>query len=161
MNVTMDNYKKFTTDEVLGFVNANQLCPTDWDLIPFPICKEGLDAEECCKCWKRALSKISDVTPLALFERHSVTVLKDLAIQERRYKEIGDSRNKLKEQLVDLMEAYGINKFDNDEMSISYVKARTGSRFDTTRFKKEHPDLYNQYLKETETAASVRFKVNE
>ena len=160
-NITIDNYTQYTMCEIVEFCEKHQLCPSDWKLHPLPICKEGLDPTECGDCWKQALSKAGNVSPLALFESHALTVLNDLAIQEKRYKEIGESRAKLKEQLQDLMEAYCINKFENDEMSVSYVKARVGQRFDTTRFKKEHPDLYNQYLKETETAASVRFKVSE
>lgn len=160
MEINQSNYSEFTMDEVIQYCEDNQICPMDWKLKALPICQEGLDPKECWGCWEKALSSRPTTTPLALFESHAVTVLKDLSIQERRYKEIGESRDKLKEQLKDLMEAYGIKKFDNDDMSISYVNARKGTRFDTTRFKKENPDLYAQYLKEVETAASVRFKVN-
>ena len=50
---------------------------------------------------------------------------------------------------------------DTDEMMIDVFKVRwtkvTSNRFDTTAFKKTHGELYNQYVKTTE---SRRFSIN-
>lgn len=160
MGINKANYSEYTTDEIIEFADSKAICPFDWGLPVLPVCKEGEDSEECNRCWKAAIGPMSNPTPLALFESNALTVLKDLAIQEKRYKELATSRDELKTTLLGLMEQYGITKFDNDNISIAYVKERTGTKFDTTRFKKDHPELYKQYLTETHTKASIRFKTN-
>lgn len=44
---------------------------------------------------------------------------------------------------------------NTEEMQVDVFKVRwtkvTSNRFDTTAFKKTHTDLYNQYMKQTET----------
>lgn len=44
---------------------------------------------------------------------------------------------------------------ETDEMTVDIFKIRwtkvTSSRFDTTSFRKTHTDLYNQYVKQTES----------
>ena len=159
MGINKANYSEYTTDEIIEFADSKAICPFDWGLPVLPVCKEGEDSEECNR-WKAAIGSMSNTTPLALFESNALTVLKDLAIQEKRYKELATSRDELKTTLLGLMEQYGITKFDNDNISIAYVKERTGTKFDTTRFKKDHPELYKQYLTETHTKASIRFNTN-
>lgn len=161
MSINKSNYTEYTTEEIVEFAHSQQLCPLDWGLPVLPICQEGLDPNECKSCWKKALGTKTTTSPLALFENNAVTVLKDLSIIEKRYKDLTSSRDDLKVKLMALMEQYGITKFDNDDLSITYVAARNGTKFDTTKFKKDHPDLYEQYLKPSSTKTSVRFKTYE
>ena len=70
-----------------------------------------------------------------------------------------EGRDNLKEQLLKQMELNGVDKFENDKFSISYVKGSTGSTFDSTKFKKDYPDTFKEYSKPSVRAASIRFKV--
>jgi hypothetical protein len=55
-----------------------------------------------------------------------------------------------------MMEEQGIKKWECDEFTATYTEPGTTTKFDSTAFKKDHPDLYEQYLKESERKASIR-----
>lgn len=62
----------------------------------------------------------------------------------------------LRGQLLTLMESRGLSQIKSGYYTVSYIGAKKSSKFDSTRFKKEHGDLYKQYQKETETKATLR-----
>lgn len=151
------NFKDYTRNEFLE--EHLDDCPEDLGLPMLPVCQEGEDEEECKQCWEKAISNIEFKNPLELFEEHNLTVLDELRIAEEQYKMIKEGRDNLKEQLLKQMELHGINKFENDKFSISYVKGSIGSTFDSTKFKKDYPDIFTEYSKPSVRAASIRFKV--
>lgn len=61
-----------------------------------------------------------------------------------------------KAQLLLMMEEQGIKKWECDEFTATYTEPGTTTKFDSTAFKKDHPDLYEQYIKESERKASIR-----
>jgi hypothetical protein len=58
--------------------------------------------------------------------------------------------------MMEVMTQANINTVKTDDFTVSYIPAKTSKRFDSTRFKAENKDLYNVYMKESETAASLR-----
>ena len=44
-------------------------------------------------------------------------------------------------------------------VSISYTSAHTAKKFDSTRFKAEHADIYDKYVKERTVKSSIRIKL--
>ena len=64
-----------------------------------------------------------------------------------------------KEQLRELMEQHGVTKWENDEFTATIGKDSTSTTFDTTRFKKEEPELYKQYLKSSTRKGSFTLKL--
>lgn len=91
----------------------------------------------------------TDVSPL---QNSLVYILKKM--DELKKKEA-----ELKEQLQQFMLENGVMKIDNDDVLISYVKGGTSQRFDSTTFKKENPEMYDKYLKSSETKDSIRIKI--
>lgn len=67
----------------------------------------------------------------------------------------------IKKALVKAMEENGIYKFQGETLSIAYVKAGTRNTFDSKKLKAEHPDIYEQYVKTSETAPSVRITLKK
>lgn len=65
----------------------------------------------------------------------------------------------LKYELTKAMEAYGIKSFENDYIKMVYVAPTTRSTVDSTRLKKDHPDLVKEYTKTSDVSASVRITV--
>ena len=65
----------------------------------------------------------------------------------------------LKEMFLEKMETNGIDKYISPDgtFKATYIKATTSNRFDSTRFKKEHEDLYNEYQVSSERKAYVKF----
>lgn len=59
------------------------------------------------------------------------------------------------------MTEHGVKSWDTELMKATIVPASTSTIFDTTRFKAEHPELYKQYLKETEKGESLRITIRK
>lgn len=72
-----------------------------------------------------------------------------------------DIYEKFKQEALDAMLKYGVKSFDSEKVKMTLVPGGKSMRFDSTRFKKEQPDLYAQYLKESETKDSIRITVRE
>lgn len=79
---------------------------------------------------------------------------KDFKETEKRYKE-------LRTLLLASMEAYEIKKFENEDCMVTYVESSDRETFDKKRFRKEHPDMYDEYVDIKPTSPSVRIKVKK
>lgn len=151
------NFKDYTRNEFLE--EHLEDCPSDFKLPILPICQFGEDDKECKTCWQKAIEGIEFKNPIEVFQEHNIAILDELKIVEEQYKMLKEGRENLKEQLLKQMELHGVDKFENDKMSITYVKGSTGIKFNTTKFKKDYPDIYNDYCEPSVRAASIRFKV--
>lgn len=78
---------------------------------------------------------------------------------ERAVKEIKAKEDELKQRILAEMEEHGIRKIETDELTISYVAPSSRETFDSKAFRKDNPDLYDNYVKITDVSASVRMKV--
>ena len=151
-------FKDFTKEEFLEEYSLDR-CPEDLGLPILPVCSVGEEEEECKRCWEKAIEGIEFKNPVEVFQEHNIQLLDELRIAEEQYKMLKDNRDNLKDNLLKQMEIYGVNKFENDKFSISYVKGSTGTTFDTSKFKKDYPDIFKEYSKPSVRAASIRFKV--
>lgn len=86
-------------------------------------------------------------------------ISKKIAEYERVMKELKEKENALKEAIKDEMEAKGIIKVENEDLIITYVASTDRISFDSTRFQKDHPDVYDEYLKISPVKSSIRIKV--
>ena len=75
---------------------------------------------------------------------------------ELRIKAIEEIKQSYRNAIQEAMEKSGIDKFDNDFITVTYVAPTTRASLDTKRLKAEHPELYGEYLTESEVKASVR-----
>ena len=82
-----------------------------------------------------------------------------LAEFERMAKEIKAKQDELKQRILAEMEEHGILKIDTDELTITYVAETSRESFDSKAFRKDNPDLYDEYVKINTVSASVRMKV--
>jgi putative phage-type endonuclease len=76
-------------------------------------------------------------------------------------KKIETERKTMKDQLHKAMEEYDIKKWETDSLVITRVLPGTRESIDTTKLKKDHPDLAEQYKKVSKVAGSVRIKLKE
>lgn len=84
-----------------------------------------------------------------------------LAEFERMAKEIKAKQDELKQRILEEMEAHGIIKIETDELTINYIAPSGRETFDSKAFRKDNPDLYDEYVKISDVSASVRMKVKE
>ena len=99
----------------------------------------------------------SEASPLVdvLSEYGSITT----ALEEM--KELKKQEKQMRDELLELMQKYDIKKIDNDDFVISVKEAYTRTGLDTSRFKKEQPELFKQYKKETVVKESLAIKIKE
>lgn len=86
-------------------------------------------------------------------------ISKKIAEYEKALKELKEKEDLLKESIKSEMEEKGIIKIENDDLVISYVAPTDRITFDSTRFKKENPKMYDEYLKISPVKSSIRIKV--
>ena len=71
-------------------------------------------------------------------------------------KEAEEKRDSLREKLLKAMEDNCIRSFENERIKVSYVDPIKRTSIDSTRLKKELPEIAEKYSKETVTKASLR-----
>ena len=66
-----------------------------------------------------------------------------------------------KDSLKRAMVEHDVKSWDTGVLKATITPAGIKKSFDTKRFQSEHPELYKQYIKETETAASIRITLRK
>ena len=67
----------------------------------------------------------------------------------------------LKSKLKEAMESIGKKDFVIDGLAIKYKEPYVRKSIDSTRLKKDLPDVYDEYLKETNVSGSVSLTFSE
>lgn len=73
--------------------------------------------------------------------------------------ELEKSIEPIREKIKKEMEKRGILALDLGAVSVNYVAPYKSKKFDSTRFKAEHADIYEKYVKESTTKSSIRVKL--
>lgn len=77
---------------------------------------------------------------------------------EEKAKVIKAQQKDFREQLYQKMEENDIKKINTGDLVITRVLPTTRKSIDGTKLKKEKPDIYDQYLKESQIKGSIRIK---
>jgi predicted phage-related endonuclease len=90
------------------------------------------------------------------------TVSNKIAEFERQIKFIEEQEKALKEAIKAEMEAQGILKVEDatNGMTISYIAPTYRETFESKKFKAEHPDMYDEYIKLSPVKSSIRIKLD-
>ena len=93
-------------------------------------------------------------------------VVKDEVLQKlKSYNEIKLKASlleqEIKRDLQEAMEKYDVKKWDNDVFTATYVAPTKRKRFDSKRFEKELPELFEEYQTTSDVKSSVRIKYKE
>ena len=76
-------------------------------------------------------------------------VSEKIANFERQLKTLKQQEDELKQAILEEMECKGIIKLEDEitGLSITYVAETTRETFDNKTFRKEYPDVYDEYVK--------------
>ena len=100
---------------------------------------------------------------LIVFEGKTALLNPEVSIKlaefERAVKEFKAKEEELKQKILEEMESKGILSIKSPELTISYVAPTSRETFDSKTFRKDHPDLYDEYVNISMVKASVRMKV--
>ena len=94
----------------------------------------------------------------ALLDRETSTKIVGF---ERKLKEIKEAEDELKKNIIKEMESKGIIKIETDDLTITYIAPSDRENFDSKRFKFDHAEMYDEYVKMSPVKASVRIKLKE
>ena len=121
--------------------------------------KETCGSDACDQEPKSCGYSEGEATDLEVFQNKALATMQaiaDLNLQKQRL----DAQDKdLRKQLQEFMDQYGVKKFENDLVKITYVEPTTRTSIDSTRLKKELPDIAKQYSKVSQIKGSVRIEV--
>lgn len=122
-------------------------------------CEKKNDCEDSCEGCHENCEEIVEETELDVMKSTVPDVLKtitDITVQKKKLEE---QEKLMKEKLKEAMEQHGIKSFENEYVKFVYVAPTTKTTIDSTRLKKEHPDIAKEYSKTSNVSASVRITV--
>ena len=92
----------------------------------------------------------------SLIPQHVVNIIATILEEEKAAKERLEA---LKTQLKNAMLEHGIKSWDGGKFTATIAKDSVTNTFDTTRFKKEHADLYEQYIRQSVRQGAFTLKL--
>lgn len=95
--------------------------------------------------------------PKALYAIESME--RAISEMENKLKLAKDAYAEVKQRILDSMESAGIKKIENDHFLMTAKSAYTRSQFDTKAFKKDHPELAEEYTKIEDVKSSLLIKL--
>lgn len=127
-------------------------------------CKDSSTCKQCCetaKCGDDITCPDAEVVTgeLTQFESAVPDTIQKITTILQMKKDLDEQEKQLKQKLVEAMEKYEVKSFENDYIKMTYVAPTTRSTIDSTRLKKDHPDIVEQYSKTSNVSASVRVSV--
>lgn len=78
---------------------------------------------------------------------------------ENQIKVLKEKEDLIKQHLLEEMENRNILKLEDNNIAINYIAPSDRETFDSKKFKSEHQDLYDEYVKMTPIKSSIRIKV--
>ena len=127
------------------------------------VCPEKESCESSCQynphsCGHSVMDE-HETTDLTLFQSKAVAVMQEIANLDRMKKELDAKDKVLRQELQEAMDKYGVKKFENDILKITYVEPTTRTSIDSARLKKELPAVAEKYSKVSQVKGSVRIDV--
>ena len=127
------------------------------------VCEHKNECKLCCDTAKINYETCVDVEIISnevmQFESAVPDTIQQITNLIQMKKQLDEQEKQLKQRLVEAMEAYGVKAFESDAIKLTYVAPTTRSTIDTTKLKKDHPDIVEQYSKTSNVSASVRVTV--
>ena len=104
-------------------------------------------------------SEMNGETSLQVFKNANVEVINAIAQISVAKKQIEEQEKTMKEKLLAAMEAYGVTKFENEAIKITYYAPSTATSIDSTRLKKEQPNIAKEYSKTSSKKSYIKIEV--
>lgn len=119
--------------------------------------KSDEDVERLLNCGKtneNFLAPTNDELPEQVSQ-----ILREIAEMEQKAKELSEKSKSLKEALEREMREHNVQKWTNDFFEVTLTQDYEKKAFDSTRLKKDNPNLYNDYLKTSMVKGHINIKI--
>lgn len=122
-------------------------------------CKEKDTCVDVCggvalECEEQVEESNLDIIQSAVPE--VLQAITDITVQKKK---LDEQEKIMKKKLLEAMELYGVKSFENDKVKFMYVAPTTRTSIDSTKLKKQHPEIAEQCSKTSNVSASVRITV--
>lgn len=101
---------------------------------------------------------ITSINNVPVLNTATITMLVDL---DKRKKEIEAAEGIIRNAVLCEMRDKNITKIESNEVLINYVAPTDKETFDSKKFRTEHPDMYDEYVKISPVKDSIRIKVKD
>lgn len=78
---------------------------------------------------------------------------------ENQIKYLKEKEELIKQVVLEEMERKNILKLEDNSLMINYIAPSNREAFDSRKFKQEHQDLYDEYIKISPVKSSIRIKI--
>lgn len=85
-------------------------------------------------------------------------VADDLYELEQKINSLLEEKNRIIAMIESDMIAAKLSKVESDKFTITYIAETVRNSFDSSKFKKDHPDLYEQFIKKSDVKSYYKFK---
>lgn len=102
---------------------------------------------------------VSLETDLVQFKSTALEAMNYIAELDKQKKQLEAQDKAVRKELQELMEKYGVKKFENEFLKLTYVDPTTREILDSKRLKAELPAVAKKYTKLSQVNGSVRIEV--
>jgi Phage-related protein, predicted endonuclease len=85
-----------------------------------------------------------------------LTLVKDIEMISDELKDLKAAGDELREKLVAEMIEFELDYIDNGTAEVKYIPPKIQQKLDSKKLESDHPDLYQQYLIESEMKGHIR-----
>lgn len=104
-------------------------------------------------------SEFVESTDLTVFQSKALATMQTIAELDRQKKELEAQDKVVRQQLQEFMDQYGIKKFENDILKITFIEPTTRTTIDSKKLKEDLPAIAEKYAKVSQVKGSVRIEV--
>lgn len=123
-------------------------------------CEERESCKDVCnELSTDCVDAFNEETALATMQTESAVIIKAIANLTLQKKRIEEQEKEMRVQLMAAMEKYGVKSFENENVKFTYIAPTTRTTIDSTKLKKDLPDVVAKYSKTSNVSASVKITV--
>lgn len=138
-------------------------CPQNKDICCLS-CPEHGTCQACCgkfpdSCTYSVYEDRDNSAELAAFQNEAATLMQCISGLKKQKDALDVQDKQMREQLKAAMAKYGIKKFSNDLLSVTYIAPTTRKGIDSKKLEAKFPDAYAACKTVTNVKASVKIEV--
>ena len=104
-------------------------------------------------------SVIEGESDIVIFQSKAMGIMQTIADLDLQKKRLEAQDKVVRQELQEAMDKYGIKKFENDILKITYVEPTTRETIDSKKLKEDLPAVAKKYTKISQVKGSVRIEV--
>ena len=116
---------------------------------------DNMDNDLCLDAYEESV----ETTELTLFQSNAIAIMREIAELDRMKKQLEAKDKVVRQELQEAMDKYGIKKFENDILKVTYVEPTTRTTIDSKKLKEDLPAVAAKYTKTSQVKGSVRIEV--